>query len=321
MPVETSPRLLSRIDQGEDAGVFLLKDNLAIVQTLDFFPPMVDDPFTFGEIAAANALSDIYAMGATPVTAMNIVGFPCSLDMEILEEILKGGCGKVHEAGAVMLGGHTVDDEEPKYGLSVTGTIDPVDIKTVGGALERDIIVLTKPIGTGILTTSIKAEFITESEIADAIESMRTLNRKASEILFSHDVHACTDVTGFGLIGHLHDILKAGGVSCELWAGKVPLFEHTLEMASMGMMPGGLYRNRKFIGHWETRGEDVDPLLLECLYDPQTSGGLLAALPRKGAQDTLEELRKGPCPEAQAIGVITKGPEPFVTIQQECATQ
>ncbi|MBN2168473.1 MAG: selenide, water dikinase SelD [Actinobacteria bacterium] len=317
LPQENSPRILSRIDQGEDAGVFLLRDDLAIVQTLDFFPPMVDDPFTFGQIAAANALSDIYAMGGLPLTAMNIVGFPCSLDMEILEEILKGGYSKVHEAGAVMLGGHTIDDEEPKYGLSVTGKVDPENIKTVEGAHAGDMIILTKPIGTGILTTALKAEFITESEISDTIDSMRTLNRESSEILFRYSVNACTDVTGFGLIGHLHDILAASGVSCELWAGKVPLFEKTLEMASMGMIPAGLYRNRNHYKKWETCAGEIDPLLFESLYDPQTSGGLLAIVPTENAKDLLNELRSGPCPRAEAVGIIAKGPEPHVVTKQE----
>lgn len=317
LPREDSPRILSRIDQGEDAGVYLLRDDLAIVQTLDFFPPMVDDPYTFGQIAAANALSDIYAMGAEPLTAMNIVCFPCSIDTGILEEILQGGCAKVHEAGAVMLGGHTIEDEEPKYGLSVTGTIDPGNIKTVEGAKVGDEIILTKPLGTGILNTAVKAEFISESEIADAIESMRTLNKESSKILFEHDTNAITDITGFGLMGHLHDILKASGTACELWTAHIPLFEQTLEMASMGMMPGGLYRNKKFTEEWEDCSPEVDSLLLHCLYDPQTSGGLLATVPEEKAPELLRELQNGPCPKAESIGIIKEGPKPITTVKQE----
>lgn len=317
LPVETAPQVLSRIDLGEDAGIYLLTENLAIVQTLDFFPPIVDDPYTFGQIAAANALSDIYAMGGKPVTAMNIVAFPCSLDTSTLEEILRGGYDKVHEAGAAMLGGHTIDDKEPKYGLSVTGTIDPGRIMSVEGARPGDIVILTNPIGTGILATALKAGFITEKDIAEAIDSMRTLNKEASEILFKYSTSACTDVTGFGLIGHLFDILKASKISCELWANNVPLFEKTLDMAGSGMMPGGLYRNKKYTESREKYDEDIDPLLLDCLHDPQTSGGLLAAVTFEDSQDVLDELRKGPCPRADAIGVFTTGPEPVIAIKRE----
>lgn len=312
-----NPRVLSQIDLGEDAGVYLLAKNLAIVQTLDFFPPMVDDPYTFGQIAAANALSDLYAMGATPVTAMNIVAFPCSLDMSILEEILQGGCSKVQEAGASMLGGHTIDDKEPKYGLSVTGTINPEKIMSVEGARPGDAIILTKPIGTGILTTAIKAEFVTENEIRDAVDSMLTLNREASRILFKYSAHACTDVTGFGLIGHLYDILKAGGVSCEIWTAYIPVFERTIEMAGKGMMPGGLYRNKKHTESRERCEEAVEPLTLDCLHDPQTSGGLLAAVAAEESGAILGDLRNGPCPLAAVIGVINPGPEPLINIKKE----
>lgn len=315
LPPEQAPELLSSIHHGEDAGIYLIGDDLALVQTVDFFPPIVDDPYLFGQIAAANAMSDVYAMGGRPITAMNLVAFPCSLGLDVLKRILLGGTDKTHEAGAAVVGGHTIEDNEPKYGLSVTGLVKPSEMTTVAGARPGDVLVLTKPIGTGILATALKGEFIREKEMEVAIESMRTLNRDAADIFGRYDISSCTDVSGFGLLGHLFDMYRSGDGGFEVRAGDVPLFDRTKEMAAMGMMPAGLYRNRDFVGEAASRAEGVHPDLFDLLFDPQTSGGLLAAAHPGEAERLLEELRAGPCPHAGSIGKVTdeRGPGIRVT--------
>lgn len=307
LPWDTVPELISKVESGEDAGVYLLDKDTALVQTLDFFPPIVNDPYTFGQVAAANALSDIYAMGARPITALNLVAFPCSLGLDVLTEILSGGHDKVHESGAVMVGGHTIEDKEPKYGLSVTGLVNPKDMTTIDGARPGDVLVLTKPVGTGILATALKAKFIGDGDMADAIESMRTLNSEAALLFSSYGVTTCTDVTGFGLGGHLFEMVRAGGVAAELWAVEVPLFDGTLEMGRMGMMPAGLYRNREYVGDAVRVDGSCDSTLFDCMFDPQTSGGLLGLVGEKSAGALLDALRGGPCPEASAVGRIVEG--------------
>ncbi len=262
----------------------------------------MDDPYVFGQIAAANALSDVYAMGARPLTAMNLVGFPCALGLDVLKLILLGGIEKVHEAGAAVVGGHTIEDREPKYGLAVTGIVKPSEMTLVGGARAGDALILTKPVGTGILATALKGGLIDEGGMAAAIESMRTLNREAAEVLKGYDVSACTDVTGFGLLGHLFDMYRAGNAGFEINSGAVPLFEGTMEMASMGMMPAGLYRNRDFVGGAARRGEGVDPDVFDVLFDPQTSGGLLATVGAGEAVRLVEELHARGCADARRIG-------------------
>ncbi len=308
IPEESAPELLSSLRTGEDAGVYQISKGLAIVQTVDFFPPIVDDPYTFGQITAANALSDVYAMGGRPITALNIVAFPCGIDLQVLEKILLGGHDKIHEAGAVIVGGHTIDDDELKYGLAVTGLVDPAKMTTITGARPGDVLVLTKPIGTGILATALKAGLLTEEEMGEAVASMRALNREAADTLNRYRVNACTDVTGFGLVGHLYEMANAGGISAELWAGDVPLFERTLEMASMGMVPEGKKRNFEYAKNVDLRTKKEDALILECLYDPQTSGGLLASVESSDADSALEELRVGPCPRAAVVGTVSEGP-------------
>lgn len=306
LPEDDSPRLLSSIHTGEDAGVFLLEEGLALVQTVDFFPPIVDDPHSFGQIAAANATSDIYAMNAKPLTALNILAVPCGLPADVVEQILLGGYEKMREAGAVVVGGHTIEDEELKYGLAVTGVVDPADRWTIDGAKPGDALLLTKPLGTGILATALKGGFLPEEEMAEAAESMRTLNAMAARTLSGHRVSACTDVTGFGLLGHLRAMVHASGTSAEVWAGEVPLLERVLEMAAMGMIPGDHFSNERSPVSVDTAG--VDPLLAECLKDPQTSGGLLAAIPSGEAGEVLDELRSGPCPRAALIGRFVEEP-------------
>lgn len=304
LPDTAHPMLISSIREGEDAAIYKLSEDLVIIQTLDFFPPIVDSPRAFGNIAAANALSDIYAKGGRPLTALNIVAFPCELPLEILSEILLGGFEKVEEANALLVGGHTIDDPEPKYGLSVTGIAHPDELMRIEGAKPGDIVIITKPLGTGILTTALKAGFQTENEIQGAIESMRTLNRQASDILKSCGANACTDVTGFGLSGHLHEMLKSSGVSAEIWLGELPVFEKALELAREGMLPGGLFRNREHTEQFTRIEKGLDPILIDLFNDPQTSGGLLAAVPENNAETALARLNKSGSPGARAIGVI-----------------
>jgi selenide, water dikinase len=310
LPEERRPELLSSIMSGEDAGVYLLSDDLALVQTVDFFPPIVDDPRAFGQIAAANALSDIYAMGARPLTAMNIVAFPKKLCGEVLEAVLLGGYDKVHEAGAVVIGGHTIEDDEPKYGLAVTGVVDPAKMMTVSAASKGDGLVLTKGLGTGVIATALKAGMADREVVEAATKSMMLLNRSASEAFLARGVRACTDVTGFGLMGHLSEMLKASDVSARLWERNIPLLPGAVELAVQGMLPEGAYANRE--------GADVDAPgvtreVLDCMYDPQTSGGLLACVDRDMVDDLLAELRKS-CPRASLIGEVAGGSAGSITV-------
>ena len=262
-----------------DAGVYRLSDDCALVQSVDFFTPVVDDPTAFGRIAAANALSDLYAMGARPLTAMNLVGFPSCLGHDVLVAILKGGAEKLAEAGAVLVGGHTVEDDEPKYGLAVTGLVDPARLVSTVGARAGDQLVLTKPLGTGILATALKGEVITGEQMGEAIRGMETLNRAASEAMLAVGVHACTDITGFGLLGHALEMAEASGVGLVVEVGALHVFPLVLDMAAIGLVPVGSYHNRE---HYLPRVVDRDglqPELVDILADPQTSGGLLIAVP------------------------------------------
>jgi selenide, water dikinase len=310
------PQLLSKAESGEDAGVYLLDERTALVQTVDFFPPIVNDPYTFGQIAAANALSDIYAMGAKPITTLNLIAFPCTLGLDVIASILAGGHDKVRESGAVMVGGHTIEDKEPKYGLAVTGLADPSEITTIEGAGPGDALVLTKPVGTGILATALKGKIISDSDMESAIESMSTLNDEAALLFSRFGVNACTDVTGFGLVGHLFEMVKAAGVGAEIWIKAVPLFDGTLEMGAMGMMPAGLYRNREYVEDAVRVDGSFDPVLLDCMYDPQTSGGLLGSVSRESAGELLNALRGGPCPDASVVGRVAEG-EVKIAISEE----
>jgi selenide,water dikinase len=284
----------------------MLDKDLALVQTVDFFTPIVDDPHLFGQIAAANALSDLYAMGARPLTAMNIVAFPCSLGLDVLEEILLGGQEKIHEAGAIILGGHTIEDEEPKFGLAVTGLVKPSEMTRISGAVPGDRLVLTKPVGTGILATSLKGGSITEDEMREAIDSMCTLNREAALVFSKHGVNACTDVTGFALVGHLFEMIRASGVAAEIWAAEVPLFENALKMANMGMVPEGKKRIEDYVPREKVMAGDIGDPVMDCLYDPQTSGGLLASVPAGSVSGLIRDLNEGAYPRAAVIGAITE---------------
>ncbi len=270
--------------------MYKLTDDIAIVQTCDFFTPILDDPYEFGQVAAANSLSDVYAMGGKPLIAMNIVCYPCSLGMEALREILRGGAEKVWESGALLVGGHSVDDREPKYGLSVTGIVHPDRVVLNRGALPGDVIVLTKPLGTGIVSTALMADLADSQAQRRLYQVMSALNDKASQAMLEVGAHACTDITGFGFLGHLMEMAEASGVSLEVHAGQIPVIEGALEYAQMGLIPGGLRRNQDFLAG-KVEATDVDQSVLEVMFDPQTSGGLLIAVAPDRADDLVGRLR------------------------------
>jgi len=290
LPTVDDPNLLTANIPFADAGVYRLSDDCALVQSVDFFTPVVDDPATFGRIAAANALSDIYAMGARPLTVMNLVGFPACLEQNVLVAILKGGAAKVHEAGAVIVGGHTVEDDEPKFGLAVTGLVNPAKLVTTVGARPGDLLVLTKPLGTGILATALKGEVLQEADMADAIRGMETLNKAASEAMLAVGVNACTDITGFGLLGHALEMAVASGVGFEITADALHVYPQTLEMAALGLIPAGSYRNREHYLPQVVNRERLAPELVDILADPQTSGGLLIAVATDKTEALLAKL-------------------------------
>lgn len=270
--------LLITLDTSDDAAVYKINDDIALVQTLDFFTPVVDDPYTYGQIAAANSLSDVYAMGGRPLTAMNITCFPSCLSTDILKDILRGGADKVMEAGGLLIGGHSVEDDEPKYGLSVTGIVHPKKVWANSGAREGDDLILTKPIGTGILNTAIKAGLTTKAQYNDAVDTMITLNKYAFEAVDGLNISACTDITGFGLLGHAYEMAKASNVSLEIYSDNIPIIQGAVEFAEMGIIPAGMYANKKHIEDKIFMNNTVKGAIQDILYDPQTSGGLLLAI-------------------------------------------
>jgi selenide, water dikinase len=274
----------------DDAGFIPFGGGL-LLQTADFFTPIVDDPYRFGQIAAANAFSDVYAMGGEPLTAMNLVAFPCSLDLGILQEILAGGLSKIEESGAKLCGGHSVQDEEPKYGLSVTGFVEEDRVVRNVGARPKDALVLTKPLGLGILTTALKRDLLSEQEIEAAVEAASRLNKPARDAMRHAGVSAATDVTGFGFLGHLTEMLEASNFGAIVRRGETPVWERSVPLAIDGVYPGGLENNREYLaGRVELDGIGEDDLLP--LYDPQTSGGLLIAVPETGASALVGELEE-----------------------------
>ncbi len=304
------PNLLVGIEHIDDAGVYKIRDDLALVQTVDFFTPIVDDPYTFGQIAAANALSDVYAMGGTPITAMNLVAFPIkSMEIEILREILKGGLDKMREAEVVLVGGHSIEDQELKYGLSVTGLIHPDAVLTNTGARIGDRIILTKPLGTGIINTAQKGGMAAPKAVQRAIEVMTELNRKAAEVMKGFKVHACTDVTGFGLLGHLCEMLGQGEIGIRISLDAIPILPKAEEYAAMGLVPGGAHRNKEFYKTKVQGAEDCSLALLDILYDPQTSGGLLIAVAAEEAEGIPRLLQEGGVKEARIIAEVVATPK------------
>ena len=289
----------------EDAGVYRLTGDLAIVQTVDFFTPIVDDPYTFGQIAAANALSDIYAMGGKPLTAMNIVCFPIqTMDVSVLREILLGGIDKIREAGVVLLGGHSVDDQELKYGLSVTGAIHPDKVLTKDGVSAGDILILTKPLGTGIISSALKAGKASKRAIACAVASMTALNQKASEVMQTVGVNACTDITGFGLLGHAAEMIEGSNKGMIIYADSVPIFKEVRKLAAAGIKPGGLQRNREYRDSM-VKFDKIDETTADVLFDPQTSGGLLISVSPRKAGALLSKLHDAGISAASVVGEVT----------------
>ncbi len=301
LPISTDPNLLVGTDHFDDAGVYRLDETTALVTTVDFFPPLVDDPYTFGRIAAANSLSDIYAMGGRPISALNIVGFPDDkLPIEILGEILRGGGERVTAAGAVVAGGHSVRDGEIKYGLAVTGVIHPDRILTNGGAKVGDRLLLTKPLGTGVLTSAAKAGKISQEGLAEAVDVMIDLNAGACQAALEVGVHSMTDVTGFGLIGHAHEMAEASGVTIEIEAGAVPLMERTYELAGKKMLTRAHKSNLEYVGR-RLSAEGVDQMLVNILADAQTSGGLLIAVADDRTSQLVTALKRR---NTRAVAVI-----------------
>lgn len=290
----------------DDAGVYKINDELALIQTVDFFTPIVDNPYDFGRIAAANALSDVYAMGGIPKTAMNLVAFPLGkMDNKVLQDILKGGISIIKEAGAVLLGGHSVEDDELKYGLSVTGFVHPDKIFANKGLLPGDMLILTKPLGTGIMNTAAKANLASEEQIKAITGIMVTLNKDAAEIMSRFPVSACTDVTGFGLIGHLAEMLEGTKTGAKIYSSKVPLISGAMDFASMGLVPGGAFRNRKFRENMVLIQDNIKPALRDIFFDPQTSGGLLMGCPEKHTQALVDALHEKGVIYTAVIGEIT----------------
>ncbi len=297
--------------------MYRLSDDLALVQTIDFITPVVNDPYDFGRIAAANSLSDVYAMGGRPITAMNVVCFPVkNMDKAVLREILRGGLEKIHEAGAALVGGHSVEDPEIKYGLSVTGLVNPARVITNAGVKPGDAIILTKPLGTGVLATAIKAGLISVEAQRRAIEVMATLNMKAAEIMAVYPVNACTDVTGFGLLGHALEMATGSKVAITIFAETVPLLPEVLDCVRMGLVPAGSFSNRNFCAHRIHQPKPIDPMLLDILADAQTSGGLLISLPEAQARAFLYDLQVGGVPDAAIIGLATNADSGIIELRQ-----
>lgn len=298
--------LLVGMDKPDDAGVYRLSEDLALILTLDFFTPVVDDPYLFGQIAVTNALSDVYAMGGKPLVAMNIICFPQEGDISILQDILKGGHDKMAEAGVLLVGGHSVDDSEIKYGLSVTGTVHPDKVLKNMGSQPGDRLILTKPVGTGIISTAIKAEMADEAVEARVAGYMNALNKIPAELMTGFDVHACTDVTGFGLLGHACEMIGGSDVGMTIFASWVPAFPEAFEYARMGLIPAGAYRNEKFRASFMEKEAGVSDERMKILFDPQTSGGLLISLSAPQADELLSMLHDAGIPEAAIIGEITE---------------
>ena len=295
--------LLVGTETSDDAAVYKISEELAVIQTVDFFTPVTDDPYLFGQIAAANALSDVYAMGGEPKLALNLAAFPNCLDTEILGEILKGGADKVMEAGAVLAGGHTISDNEPKYGLCVTGFVHPKKMWKNFGAEPGDLLVLTKPLGSGILSTAEKGGIIREAEHLEAVKTMTTLNKYAAELAKEFQVHCCTDITGFGLAGHAMEMAKGSKKTFVIYAEKLPVLSGAREYAEMGLIPAGAYRNREFLE------KDMESWISgwreDLLFDPQTSGGLLLAIPTEDAAGLMGRLSGLELPSA-VVGEVTE---------------
>lgn len=310
----TDPRLIVGYDKSDDASVYVVSDDTAIVQTTDFFPPIVDDPFLYGQIAATNALSDVYAMGGEPKLALNIMCLADSMDDKTVREILRGGYDKAYEAGAIITGGHTIHGAEPIYGLAVTGFVHPKRVLTNSGARPGDVLILTKPLGVGILTTAAKADLVKPETMNAIYKQMATLNKTARDIMLRFTVHSCTDVTGFSLMGHSFEMAQGSGMSLHIDSLSVPFHMEALEFAGMGFIPAGAYRNRTYVEKGILKKCEIPRALEDIFYDPQTSGGLLIAVAEKDAKDCLAALQ-AEIPNAAQIGYVTELRENYLILE------
>ena len=303
LPKIPNDKLIVGFDTSDDACVYKINESTAIIQTLDFFPPMVDDPYTFGQIAAANALSDVYAMGGNPTLAMNLLCFPSCLDPNIMHEILGGGYNKVIEAGATIAGGHTIADSTPKYGLSVTGFAHPDNILTNSNAKLGDVLVITKPIGIGIMNTACKAGLLSQNKIKEVSNIMTTLNKNAKEMIDGLTVNSCTDITGFSLIGHSYEMANGSNKTLEIFSNDIPIISETLNYAQMGILPEGMYNNLDYLKDKFIKSNNIKQELIDVLLDPQTSGGLLLSMPEKDAKEYLSRMEQF-TPHCKIIGHV-----------------
>lgn len=316
MEFPTDSNVLVGLDRADDAGVYKISPDMAIIQTVDFFTPIVDDPYWFGQIAAANALSDVYAMGGIPKTAMNLVAFPVKrMDMSILRQIIQGGVDKMKEAGVVLMGGHSVEDNELKYGLSVTGFVHPDRVLTKKDLQVGDRLILTKPLGTGIINTAIKGG-LASPEITEVVTRlMATLNRDAAMIMGDYTVHACTDITGFGLLGHIAEMIVDLKMGIRLSSKRIPIIPETLDYAGMGLVPAGAHKNREFRECMVDFSSSVDPVFQDVLFDPQTSGGLLIGARKESAEELCAELQQNGMREAAIVGEVVSEPNGRIVVE------
>lgn len=303
LPTHTDDRLLVGYDKSDDASVYQVTDDLAIVQTVDFFPPIVDDPYLFGQIAAANALSDVYAMGAEAKLAMNVMCVNLKMGQEAIRLILEGGYSKAYESGVIITGGHTIEDKEPKYGLSVTGFVHPQKLLRNSSVRPGDVLILTKPLGVGILMTAAQVDLVAQPLLQQLYAQMAQLNKTARDVMVRYDVHSCTDVTGFGLLGHACEMADGSETTIHFDTSSIPFHKEALDMAAMGFIPAGAYRNRDFAAG-RVSADGIDKGMMDVLYDPQTSGGLLIAVSEKDAV-LLERSLKDVLPCAAVIGYVT----------------
>lgn len=308
MPKFYDENLMVGIETSDDAAVYKIDKDRAVILTMDFFTPVVDDPYTFGQIAAANSLSDVYAMGGRPVTAMNIVCFPKCLSIDILKEILRGGADKVAEAGAIVVGGHTVDDNEPKFGLSVMGMVHPQKIAANSGAKPGDMLIITKPLGIGIINTAVKADLADSVTCKKAVESMSYLNKDACEAMIKVGISGCTDITGFGFLGHAYEMAEASDVSLEVWSDYLPIIKESIDFAKMGIIPAGAYNNESYLRGHVNFADSIRREIRDIMYDPQTSGGLLISVPEEHFGKLMDELRVSNKTDFNIVGkVVEKG--------------
>ena len=315
LPKFHDENLLVGVETSDDAAIYKVNDELALIQTLDFFTPVVDDPYLFGQIAAANSLSDVYAMGGEPRNALNIVGFPSCLDPKILGRILEGGASKVLEAGAILAGGHSIQDDEPKYGLSVTGFVNPNKIFKNYGSQPGDVIIITKQVGSGLINTAIKAEMAEKSQIDEVVTVMTSLNKKAKEVIENYPISACTDITGFGLAGHAMEMAASSKVTFEIDVNKVPYIDGALEMAKMGLVPAGTYNNKDYISG-DVESINIEECYLDLMYDPQTSGGLLITLAESEVENIMKDFEnKNMDTKVAVIGRVLEKQEKSIVLK------